>query len=102
MYRVRKERREFSLVEFTLHTGRTHQIRVHAAHLGHPVVGDRVYSNRSRVVTVIDTAGERTHVVQRNLLHAFHIGFKHPESGELLEFRIDDPVEFSRFWDFLG
>lgn len=100
-YRVLEERKEFSLVEFTLHTGRTHQIRVHSSYLGHPVVGDRVYSNRSRVVTVRDSTGEREHVVHRNLLHAFHIGFRHPVSETPLEFTIDDPSEFSRLWQFL-
>lgn len=101
MYRVVDERSHFSLVEFTLKTGRTHQIRVHAASLGHPVVGDRVYASRSRMVNVRNRLGKREFAVNRNLLNAFHIGFRHPESDEWMQFFIEDPDEFKEFWDFL-
>ncbi len=101
-YRVIAERANFSLVEFTLKTGRTHQIRVHASHLGHPVVGDRVYSSRSRVIKRGNGRSEREHLVNRNLLHAFHIGFRHPESEGWMEFSIEDPGELKEFWEFLA
>lgn len=101
-YRVIDERAGFSLVEFSLKTGRTHQIRVHASYLGHPVVGDRVYSSRGRVIKLKNGRDEKQHVVDRNLLHAFHIGFRHPESGGWMQFSIENPGEFDELWKFLG
>lgn len=101
-YRVINERPRFSLVEFTLETGRTHQIRVHASYLGHPVVGDRVYSGRGRMIKVKNQKGEKQHSVNRNLLHAFHIAFRHPQSEKWMEFAIEDPSSFTEFWNFLG
>ncbi len=62
-----------SLIELYLETGRTHQIRVHMAHIGHPLVGDVLY-------------GKSSCLVERHFLHAFHLGFKHPISKEMLEF----------------
>ena len=62
-----------SLIELYLETGRTHQIRVHMAHIGHPLVGDTLY-------------GKSSCLVNRHFLHAFHLGFKHPFTKETLEF----------------
>lgn len=64
-----------ALVEFSLHTGRTHQIRVHAAFIGCPVVGDRVYGFRKQRVKL-----------KRQFLHAARLSFDHPISGERLSF----------------
>jgi len=61
----------FSLLEARLETGRTHQIRVHLASVGHPVVGDRVYGRR-----------EETLGLERQFLHAARLAFPHPETGE--------------------
>lgn len=82
-----------SLVEFRLETGRTHQIRVHCRHLACPIVGDDVYG-RSREVRL---AGVPAFRVARFLLHACHLGFPHPLTGEWLEFTVEDPPEFARF-----
>lgn len=82
-----------SLVEFRLETGRTHQIRVHCRHLACPIVGDDVYG-RSREVRL---AGVPVFRVSRFLLHACHLGFSHPLTGEWLEFTVEDPPEFARF-----
>ena len=68
-----------SYLELTLETGRTHQIRVHMAHLGHPVLGDPVYGRRKEPYALAGQA-----------LHAKVLGFKHPLSGEYLEF--DSPL----------
>ena len=87
-YKVRQELRGHSLVELYLETGRTHQIRVHMAHLGHPLVGDTTY-------------GHASHLVDRHFLHAFHLGFKHPISGEPLDFRIDLPPDLTPAIDAL-
>jgi 23S rRNA pseudouridine1911/1915/1917 synthase len=75
-----------SLVEFTIETGRTHQIRVHAAHMGHPVVGDSLYGN---------AAADRRLAVppRRQLLHALGLAFNHPVTGEPMEFMVRPPSD---------
>lgn len=74
-YRVIERFSNFTLVEARLETGRTHQIRVHMAYLGHPVVGDPVYGPKK---APFNLAGQ--------LLHAEVLGFKHPRTHEYLEF----------------
>jgi 23S rRNA pseudouridine1911/1915/1917 synthase len=69
-----------SLVECTLHTGRTHQIRVHLKHLGHPVLGDDVYGKRADF--------------PRQMLHAWKLAFAHPRTGESLNFQSPIPPDF--------
>jgi 23S rRNA pseudouridine1911/1915/1917 synthase len=86
----------FSLVEFRLETGRTHQVRVHSASLSCPIVGDDVYG-RSRKVTLGKGPSARTVTLDRFLLHAFHLGFLHPATGERMEFAVPDPPEFAAF-----
>jgi 23S rRNA pseudouridine1911/1915/1917 synthase len=68
----------FSLVQVRLETGRTHQIRVHMAALGHPVAGDPVYGGKSRRVASFG--------ISRQCLHASHLGFRHPLTGNPMEF----------------
>lgn len=70
--------------EMTLETGRTHQIRVHMAHIGHPVAGDAVYGPRKPRYQLAGQA-----------LHAKVLGFRHPTSGEYLEFTSELPAYFS-------
>jgi len=82
-YRVVKHFKGYSLIEVTLHTGRTHQIRVHLSHIGCPVVGDAVY-------------GVRSPHLERQFLHAFLLGFKLPGTGEYAEFRSELPEELRR------
>ena len=79
----------YSHMSFMLKTGRTHQIRVHCAALGHPVAGDRVYGNAARDKKYFPT-------LQGQCLHAVCIGFIHPETGEYLEFRTDYPAYFAQ------
>ncbi len=86
----------FSLLEFLLSTGRTHQVRVHCAHLGCPIVGDDVYG-KSRKILLGKGPSARTVSVSRFLLHAFHLAFPHPVTGEELSFAIPDPPEFEEF-----
>ena len=69
-----------TLVEVWPETGRTHQIRVHFASLGHPLVGDGVY-------------GRPCPTLNRHFLHAFSLGFPHPRTGRWLEFKSDLPPE---------
>jgi len=95
-YRVIESFGPFSLVEFRLETGRTHQVRVHSAFLSCPIVGDDVYG-RSRKVPLWKGGSGRTVTIDRLLLHAFHLGFVHPETGERMEFTVPDPSEFEAF-----
>lgn len=77
-----------SLLECRLETGRTHQIRVHMAHLGHPLVGDPVYGIRRKLAGV---AG----AFPRQALHAFRLGLQHPESGAEMHWEIPLPDDFA-------
>ena len=91
LYRVLEEYNGYSLVEFELKTGRTHQIRVHSAYMGHPVAGDPVYSPKK---------------IRKNAcgqyLHAKKIGFVHPINGKYLEFDSLLPTRFSDFISKIG
>ncbi len=68
----------FSLAQLRLETGRTHQIRVHMAALGHPVAGDPVYGGKSRLAASLG--------ISRQCLHASRLGFRHPVTGDPMEF----------------
>jgi 23S rRNA pseudouridine1911/1915/1917 synthase len=92
-----------SLVECRLATGRTHQIRVHMAAKGHPVVGDRTYG-RSPALRRRDRGAEIVDAItafDRQALHAYLIGFVHPETGERLEFASDLPRDINMLVDRL-
>lgn len=69
-----------TLVEVVLHTGRTHQIRVHMSHIGHVIAGDELY-------------GGKTDLIGRQALHAYHIEFTHPATGEYMVFETDYPED---------
>ena len=86
-----------TLVECRLATGRTHQIRVHLAHIGHPVIGDPLYSRgtRRRLPKIDADTRSQISAFKRQALHAFLIGFTHPKSGETLRFEIDVPIDFN-------
>lgn len=83
-----------SLVECRLETGRTHQIRVHMAHLGNPVMGDQVYgggATRARQTLLSDAAVDVISRLGRQALHARLLGFEHPVTGEFLSFEAPLP-----------
>jgi 23S rRNA pseudouridine1911/1915/1917 synthase len=88
-YRVLKQRDDFALVELTIHTGRTHQIRVHMAHIGHPVVGDATYGKPSPR----DLRSKSKIAVERPLLHAYKLGFTHPRTRKFVEFTTPVPED---------
>ena len=79
--------RRASLIEAKLRTGRTHQIRVHFASIGHPVLGDRTYGKKIE----IETKERGTLTFPRQMLHAESLGFIHPATGEYLEFHSPMP-----------
>lgn len=74
--------------ELTLETGRTHQIRVHLSHVGHPILGDATYgtSHLTRVVKLPDAARSALTALGRQALHATVLGFEHPRTGKVLQF----------------
>jgi len=82
-YRTLKRSEDFSLLELEPFTGRTHQLRVHLAFLGHPVLGDTKYG--------------RNNEFGRLALHAKYIGFVHPRTGKFIDFTCEIPREFSKF-----
>ena len=82
-YRVLQLLRDATLAEVDLLTGRTHQIRVHMAAIGHPVLGDGGYGR-----------GASADMAPRQMLHAAELGFCHPRSGEALRFHSDPPRDF--------
>jgi 23S rRNA pseudouridine1911/1915/1917 synthase len=97
-YEVIKQFDFLTLVRLKLKTGRTHQIRVHLAHIGHPVFGDPTYGGRSN--TWGGLQGKKTHhavnllkLISRQALHAKTIGFVHPETKEFVKFDSDLPED---------
>jgi len=92
----------FSLVAATPKTGRTHQIRVHLAHLGHPIVGDPVYGPGRRWWRRNDPLkGVLTIDYARQMLHATVIGFVHPDLGRFCEFKAPLPCDMGRLLETL-
>ena len=81
----------FTHLRLRLETGRTHQIRVHMAHIGHPVAGDAVYGPKKAIAAL-----------NGQCLHARVIGFVHPVSGEYLSFKSDLPEYFVKFLSGIG
>ena len=86
-FSVVKRYAKFTLVRFKLFTGRTHQIRVHAAHIGNPVVGDDIYN--SKKLSAVGLYGQ--------LLHSAYISFVHPISGKTMEFNAELPDYFEKY-----
>ena len=76
----------FTYVNFKLYTGRTHQIRVHSAYIGHPVAGDPLYSGHKNDA-----------LLDGQCLHAKKLGFIHPKTKEYMEFESDLPDYFTAF-----
>jgi 23S rRNA pseudouridine1911/1915/1917 synthase len=92
-----------SLLACTLETGRTHQIRVHLAHIGHPILGDATYGTGFK--TKASRLGPQAHAaleaLGRQALHAYLLTIEHPETGDTLEFRSELPGDLRRLRDAL-
>lgn len=82
-YYVMKEFNNMSLLYITLQTGRTHQIRVHMAHIGHPIIGDTLYGNKSNIIN-------------RQALHACKVRFIHPITKKYMNFEANLPDDITR------
>ena len=87
---VKRYNKGYTLVHFTLETGRTHQIRVHCRHLGHPIVGDPVYGIKKQKFEL-----------NGQLLHAFRLTLSHPRTGKRMTFEAPVPAYFQRVLDLL-
>ena len=88
-YRTLENPSGHTLLELDLETGRTHQIRVHLAYLGYPLLGD-------------DTYGRSSPLLARQFLHAHHLGFEHPGSGEWMDFHSGLPDDLAAVLEYLG
>lgn len=84
-YKVLERFNDYTLIEAQLETGRTHQIRVHMAHINHPIVGDPVYSRRKNEFGL-----------DKQMLHAKRLGLSHPTTEDYIEFENDLPEYFKR------
>ena len=83
LYNVIKEYKNCSLVEFTLKTGRTHQIRIHASYINHPLLGDVLY-------------GGNFQYIDRVALHSYKIELNHPITNQLVSIKIDIPEDMKK------
>lgn len=92
LWQVRERLGNYTLMHFQLQTGRTHQIRVHTAHLGHPIVGDPVYSG-ARSNVGVNLPGQA--------LHAWRLTLQHPVSGEWIEAIAPPPTTFTTLLEVL-
>src|SRR5207237_4599007 len=97
-WRVREIFEGATLAELTLHTGRTHQIRVHLAEAGHPVLRDATYGGTKREAKLPDSSPLRraAEAIGRQALHAASLAFVHPRSGKPMRFEAPLPEDFLR------
>ena len=86
-YRVLEEKNGYSLLSLILETGRTHQIRIHLKHIGHPLVGDYLYNP--------EASPSRPGVITRQALHSHFLSFTHPMTGERMEFTAPLPEDMA-------
>lgn len=85
---------KFALVDLSLETGRTHQIRVHMSSIGHPLLGDPLYGSGIEKALRLKTQGQ--------MLQAYRLSFVHPKSKEAVAFEIPQAPEMTRTWTWLA
>jgi 23S rRNA pseudouridine1911/1915/1917 synthase len=98
LWKVRERLSGAALLEIELKTGRTHQIRVHCQAMGYPILGDSVYGQRGAVKGLADKHPALYQIVkkvQRQMLHAFDLAFKHPTGGQPLSFQAPLPDDMA-------
>lgn len=102
-YRVEQRYRAHTLIKCKLETGRTHQIRVHMAHIRHPLLGDPVYGGRFKQAKgMTESCREVIQNFRRQALHAGLLGFIHPTSGEEVSWQVDLPDDMQQLVDALA
>jgi 23S rRNA pseudouridine1911/1915/1917 synthase len=99
-WRVREKFKAITLLELTLKTGRTHQIRVHCTAMGHPIVGDQVYRSRKWLKDIdrlfsgeSSSMAAQLKAVPRQMLHAWRLRLTHPDTGEVMTFESPIPTD---------
>ena len=101
-YTVMKKGNDATLVHAQPETGRTHQIRVHMAHIKHPLLGDSLYGGRQRILAGVDeTLAATIKAFRRQALHAERLSFEHPGSRESVSFEAALPDDFSTLLEAL-
>lgn len=100
-FRVIQRFRAHTFVRAQLETGRTHQIRVHLAHIGYPIVGDSVYGGRLRIPKGATTLADELRAMRRQALHAAHLELTHPLNGKQLSWDAPIPDDMQRLLDAL-
>ncbi len=102
LVRVVERLKNYTIVQCKPHTGRQHQIRVHLDHIGHPIIGDKLYGNTSElflknIINTVAVEVEPGLSLFRHALHAYRLSFFHPVTREKLEFRCDLPPALQEF-----
>lgn len=101
-YRVAEKYRAHTRLKLQLETGRTHQIRVHMAHVHHPIVGDPVYGGRIQLVKgITPELKQALKDFKRQALHAFALGLTHPVTDEFMRWEIDLPEDMTQLIQLL-
>mgnify|MGYP001824355189 FL=1 len=108
VWQVREQFPGIALLELTLKTGRTHQIRVHCAAMGRPVVGDPIYRNRKLLKkndklskAIPSPLADQLQTIPRQMLHAWRLGFVHPQTGHGMSFESPIPADMQALIDAL-
>lgn len=95
-YRIKQRFAQHTELKIKLETGRTHQIRVHMAHINHPLVGDKTYNSRYKLVAGVSAElNQALMTFPRQALHALELAFDHPVSGERCEFISELPADYA-------
>ena len=94
---------DITRIQCQLETGRTHQIRVHMAHIGHPLVADQVYASgyATKLNRLPEDLAGAIRALGRQALHAAELGFEHPVTGEEMTFEADLPADLQAVQDAL-
>ncbi|MBF0449761.1 MAG: RluA family pseudouridine synthase [Candidatus Magnetomorum sp.] len=101
-WRVSKQFQQFTLLNVLLKTGRTHQIRVHLAAINHPIVGDPLYGNHRNWRNIKPDIQQCLKKINRQMLHAFQLGFIHPTTKEYIQFEASLPLDMTEFLELLA
>lgn len=102
-FSVLKKFKNFSEIKVHLETGRTHQIRVHLAHIRHPLVGDQVYGGRLTLPkSITEELHDKLHQFKRQALHARKLSFNHPVTNEAVSFEADMPEDMRHLLEVIA